>query len=1237
MKNRIINLFIGFILIIGVKMEMTVIAQTKSSKNENQKISATKVGDETVPVWNTTTVDPASNAMFYKGDWREAFQNRDKLPDSAKTRVWWWLLNSNIDKEAITRDLEEMARIGIGGLNMIDAGGAARPNWSVEVPVGPPFGSDKWKQLFLHALNEAHRLNIEISLNIQSGWNLGGPDVTPNEAAWTLESTTTTVDSDGNTPIKLALPQPTTRYQFYRDLAVFAIPVSNDSFNNAKIKICQTPNASPSLDRMIDGKTDTFWVSEVAVPVTLDFYFDHKVSIEGVLIRPRNNYGPKTIELYSVDNENNNNDKNNNDKNNNNKKNYDKKNYDKKNYGANLLAKVNLKPTEEKMISFPSLETTQMRLVIIDSYDPRFPEQPRNAQISELNWIGPEFHLNRSGIDQLAGKTASRELGSSAPRSEFLLDDSPSVPGEVDVQLNDIVDLSSFFIPIKDSSITSAVAKEGKQMEGHLNWKAPQGKWSIIRMGYTVGALATVSTCTPGSGGLALNPLDPVSFNRYWNDNIEPLIKLAGNHVGTTWKYCHTDSWELGGVNWSRNFREEFKRRRGYDLWKWLPVIAGQIVNSRDESNRFLADLRKTIADCIAANHYDQMLIRAREHGMYIHPESGGPHGAPIDGLMNIGHSEIPMMEFWCKSKTHRVRVEDRHFVKQGSSAANIYNRHLVQAEGFTTVGPHWEETFWDNMRPTLDYAATEGLNRFVWHQFTCSPKSAGLPGQVYFAGTHCNPKTLWWSYGRAFFDYLNRSQFLLQQGIATADILVYYGDWIPNFVRGKKDDPANVLPGYDFDVVNEEALLEFAKVKENKIVFPSGAEYQLLVLPSRENISLPVLKKLEELVQNGARISGPKPTRMTGLNHGRIDDSEVKKIADSMWYSESGKTNDSTIESGVHSFKKGGKVFWGMPTRKILQNLDVVPALEIQFKDPSPIPVVVENAHSDGKIRHIGDPIAWIQRKTSDGKSIYLLSNQANVPILFTATFREDNIGNGNVLRMPELWNAVSGEIRPAFIQKRIPAFNCRTDVYRTAIELKLEPFEGIYVVFENPDTSVINRNDPISDHKDQKNYREWKTVCPIQGSWQVDFYRPEKPDNIAFSKRFDELIDWSRSQDENVKYFSGRAVYRISFPWSSTTEKPIYLNLGMLREISRIRLNDKDLGVCWTFPFRIDISSALQYGNNKLEISVSNFWPNALIGDGKKVPEQRVYKTNVIKFNKNESLKPSGLWGPIILEQTK
>jgi hypothetical protein len=171
-------------------------------------------------------------------------------------------------------------------------------------------------------------------------------------------------------------------------------------------------------------------------------------------------------------------------------------------------------------------------------------------------------------------------------------------------------------------------------------------------------------------------------------------------------------------------------------------------------------------------------------------------------------------------------------------------------------------------------------LNRLIWHTFTSSPKEAGLPGQEYFAGTHLNPNVTWWNKAGPFLAYINRTQFLLQQGVSVSDVLVYYGDNIPNFVRYKGADPAKVLPDYDYDVIDEYALSHRATAKDGRIVLPEGTSYEVLVLPDRPAISLNALRAVQKLAAGGATVLGPRPTRTTGIG----DDAAVESIANACW-----------------------------------------------------------------------------------------------------------------------------------------------------------------------------------------------------------------------------------------------------------------------------------------------------------------------------------------------------------------
>ncbi|HEX4349930.1 MAG TPA: glycosyl hydrolase, partial [Verrucomicrobiae bacterium] len=704
-------------------------------------------------------------------------------PVESKLRAYWWWLNGNVTKASITHDLEQMKAKGFAGAVLIDANGGDQ--WgNAKVPHGPTFFTPEWRELYKHALHEADRLGLEISLNIQSGWNLGGPVVPPEEAAekyiWSE------LKVSGGTNVRPKLPTPQARENFYRDIAVVAFRLTN------------------SMPR-----------------------------------QPLKNWKQKAL-----------------------------------------------------LGSFES---------------------------------------------------------SSAPDTSMLFAEIPSTPGEQVANVADVVNLTSKM-----------------DADGNLNWDVPTGDWQILRFGYTIGDYSYVSTSSEGGGGFAIDTYSATAFQHYWNKIVEPLIEDAGPLAGKTLKYLHTDSWEIELANWTPTLRVEFQKRHGYDLLPWLPVLAGRIINSREESDRFLFDYRKTLGDLAIDNHYRLFRDNAHKHGIGIHPESGGPHAVPIDAQRCLGWDDAPMSEFWAWSWEHRIGDPNRFFVKQPASAAHTYGHKLVFAEGFTTIGPNWQEKIWDNLKPSFDKALCQGLNVLVWHAFVCSPDETGVPGQQYFAGTHLNPKVTWWDKSAPFFSYIDRCQWMLQQGNFHADVLYYYGDHVPNFTQNKRADPAHCQPGYDYDVITAEALIERASVRDGKIVLPDGMNYRVLVLPNRDVISLIVLKKIQELVAAGATVIGPKPEHGETLEDFASVDAEVKKIADELWGGRTGK----------------GRVITGKTAREVLQADGVLPDCEI---------------HADK-----GD-FDYIHRTAGDTE-IYFVANRTNYAVQATVAFNVTG-------KVPELWNAVSGE----------------------------------------------------------------------------------------------------------------------------------------------------------------------------------------------------------------------------------
>jgi hypothetical protein len=601
----------------------------------------------------------------------------------------------------------------------------------------------------------------------------------------------------------------------------------------------------------------------------------------------------------------------------------------------------------------------------------------------------------------------------------------------------------------------------------------------------------------------------------------------------------------------------------------WLPVIAGKILNSRDESHRFLADFRKTLGDLAIDHHYRIFRDRAHARGLEIHPESGGPHAVPIDAQRCLGFNDAPMSEFWAWSWRHRVGDENRFFVKQPASAAHTYGRKLVLAEGFTTIGPHWQETVWDNLKPSFDKAICEGLNLLVWHAFVCSPKEMGIPGQQYFAGTHFNPNTTWWDMSGAFISYMNRCQALMQSGLPVSDVLYYYGDHVPNFTQLKRSDPARILPGYDYDVITEEAILERLNVRDGRLVLPDGANYRLLALPGRDTISLPVLRKLEQLAKGGAVVTGVEPRRASTLQNYPQCDAEVSAIGARLWRSQGARPALIRQE----------------PAREILRSLNVPPDFEVVKSAP-------------------GAVIDYIHRQTKEAE-IYFVASRSNRVEDLVAAFRVAG-------KAPELWDPVSG--------RRQLASAYQVTEGRTSLPLRLEPCGSVFVIFRKPS------DQPASG---SVNHLLLKPVQSVQGTWSVRF---DPKWGGPAQAEFADLKSWTERSEPGIRHYSGTATYRMNFDCPKAGNR-LWLDLGNVREMARVRLNGTDLGVVWTPPFRVEVTGVVKPTSNQLEVEVVNFWPNRIIGDDALPKEQRLTQTNIRKLTKAAALMPSGLLGPVQL----
>ncbi|MCX6875547.1 MAG: glycosyl hydrolase [Verrucomicrobia bacterium] len=1068
-------------------------------------------------------------------------QNFVSPPDEAKPRVYWWWLNNLVSRPGITRDLEEFKAKGIGGVLLFNAGGPAGA-----MPSGPDFMSPAWRELVKHAVREAERLGIEVSLNLCSGWDAGGPWITDETASHHYVQAELTLKG----PQKFAgkLPLPPGNAQAYRDVALQAWRqpegAGTPSVPKPTVTVSSAQKDYPAA-KAIDGDPETMWVSDgwkqadaptPQHPAWLQLEYPEPVTTETLWITPRSPFGPREVEVQTS---------------------ADGKTF-------TTVKQQSLQRDGEQVISLPTTHSRIFRVLVTASY------AVENCQIAEAGLQQPVRLATQGLLAIKAGRASAFDMGSIRAAVEAPLGPSPFDPKVPAIDPAAIMDLTSRLQP-----------------DGTLVWDVPAGAWTIVRTGYTTTGRA-VSCSTKGGEGPEMDWLDARAMDHHFKSMAEVLLDDSAPLVGKALKYLHDDSWEVGLPNWTSNFLTEFRKFRGYDARPYLPALAGHTVGSSEMSDRFLYDLRKTIADCLAENHYARFAELAHARGVAIHPEAGGPccpEVVPMDALKNLGRSDIPMGEFWQSAHWHEGPNQNTNG-KQTATAAHIYGKRWVMAEAFTSIGPHWEEGP-AALKPTADIAFCEGINRFVHHTATSTRPEDGKPGYEYFAGTHFNPNITWWDQAGAWTTYLSRCQWLLSRGLFVADVCYYNGDWAPNLVEPKHLDPG-LGQGYDYDVCNAEVLLTRMSVKDGRIVLPDGMSYRALALPERAFMPVEVLRKVKELVETGATVVGPRPEQDPGLkDYPRCDD-DVRKLAGELWGDCDGKT---VTERSVGK----GRIVWGKPVRAVLTASSVAPDFEYVGQD--------NDAFLD-----------FIHRRDGDAE-IYFVANRLNREEAARCTFRVAG-------KQPELWDPVSGSMREA------TAFSPADG--RTTVPLDFAPHGSIFVIFRKPLASgrLVT---------DGSNSMTLTPVVEIAGPWQVQFdpqwFYPAA--GLTNPVTFTTLTDWSQRPEAPIKHFSGTATYSCRFEITDF-KTPMILSLGTVKETARIRLNGQDLGVVWCAPWRLAITTAAKPGENRLEIEVANLWPNRLIGDAALPEAERRTRTNV-PVNSTQPLMTSGLLGPVRIMTVK
>lgn len=689
--------------------------------------------------------------------------------------------------------------------------------------------------------------------------------------------------------------------------------------------------------------------------------------------------------------------------------------------------------------------------------------------------------------------------------------------------------------------------------DGHLEWDAPDGEWTIMRFGSRNNGAVTRPAPVPGIG-MECDKFSKEALESHLSNFTGKLLDLVGDRGDCFGgiSYLHMDSWEMGAQNWNADFRKEFRKRRGYDPMPFYPVYSGLVVESEEISERFLWDVRLTAQELVIANHSGAVRKYAHDHGMELSIEPYDMN--PTADLELAVSADVPMAEFWSDGYGFNTAFA----AVEGTSAAHLIGQGTVPAESFTSQFDGWRQ-YPGSIKAQTDWALAQGINRLIFHTFQhqCLPDSL-RPGMTMGPyGVHWDRGQTWWTMSTAYHDYVTRSQYMLQLGRNSADILYLCPEGAPHVFKAPAS--AFVNPGtvqqdrreYNFDGCPPSMLYKADASADGSITFPSGASYRILVLPEYETMTPQLLRKIYQLIRKGATVVGNPPVASPSLQNYPVCDRKLAKTAVKIW----GTHGESIREIG-----KGRIIRDCSAADNLYQRYDATTAILAEMG------LAPDFVASSGKIRHT-------HRILPDGGDLYFVASRDLQPHECTMAFRASG-------KQPEIWDPKDGKVY------RVSGYS--DNGVTTEFSAHFAGNGAFFVVF--PAT-------PTEEAAELPDDSIRTLVTEIINPWTVSF-DPEWSE--AGTVTFAELKDWTECSDPQIRYYSGTAGYSTAFSAPALDKDRSYiLNLGEVHDLAEVTLNGVRLGILWTSPWELDVTGILREGENKLEIKVVNQWHNRLIGD--------------------------------------
>jgi hypothetical protein len=1044
-------------------------------------------------------------------------------PSSSKPLTWLHAMSGNMSAAGITKDLESIAEVGIGGTMLF--------NVTQGIPLGKVrFNSTEHIELIGHLAKESQRLGLTFGMHNCDGWtSSGGPWVTPEHSMKRLTFSETVVEGG---EINLALAQPQTLLDYYQDVAVIAYPALASEIDDANRKPVIT-SSDPNFKLTVLTNGD---VSDHSVltpidgqPAWIQFAYNQPYTMRLLEMLLYNGRGVE-LSLHISD---------------------DGKTFTKvKDLPLRRPGKY-VYGTDD---AFAGHKAKYFRVVS---------KQPVN--LMEVRVSSTPTMDNYTGRTQ-ASRTDYQEFESIG-----------SAPDGLTVKTAEVRDLTS--------SMTE---------NGRLQTQLPEGKWTIMRFGYTSTGAVNIPASREGTG-LEVDKFSQPAFKLHYEHFITNVLNQVKKVAPNALYSIEIDSYEVGAQNWTHDYEKLFEKEYGYDLVPYLPLFAGKFVDSATTAEAVLWDTRDFNNRLITENYYGYFSELAHKDGVktYLEPYGSGP----FNELDVARSADYPMGEFWLDTNNFRI--------SSSASTANLYDKPIVAAEAFTQF-PQNNWLFNPSVgKVDSDKSWALGVNQHVFHRFAHQANTHVMPGMTMnMWGAHFDRTQPWWNgAGKAWFEYITRGQHLLRVGNAVSDILWYLGDATPT-ICPEKDPLSSVVPvSINYDCLNTDMLHKLT-VQDRKLVLPHGSQYKVLVLNNHKTLSFESLQKIYALAKQGVVIVGAPVEQLSGRFVTSEQQSQFEQMVAFIW------SQPSTYNMPFNPKTTQGHA-------GIIPNHSVADSTLLDWDKIYAEQGLSRDLTLNG-IKHY-----YFTHRKSDEHDIYFIYNESSEPRLIDGHFNVQG-------KIPELWDASTGRT------VKLGAFEEAGSHTRVAFTLK--PNQSMFVVFAEssdgvdpmPVDSMLRQGIQVllgPDNQPQLVTQQGGKQIALDSlstgislpalpesyvlpsKWTVEF---DKHYGLDQTFTFTKLVDWRDHPDTRIQDYSGTALYRQSFSLPAQylqKNTRLTLDLGQVDIAATVTINGQNAGTAWVAPYQLDVTEFVKAGDNQIQIEVANLWVNRLLAD-RKLPDTSGFK---------------------------